>query len=105
MGLIKEPLDVDFVVDPGPLTKEEELAISEFIKADKARRKLKQKRAAVKKRKGKRLARQDRHLVMHKRQCFRFMTKILKLRLPNLVSHFSIYRTTSHINSVVDGNN
>ncbi len=45
MGLIKEPLDVDFVVDPRPLTKEEELAISEFIKADKAKRKLKEKRA------------------------------------------------------------
>ncbi len=45
MGLIREPLDVDFVVDPRPLTKEEELAISEFIKADKAKRKLKEKRA------------------------------------------------------------
>ena len=38
MGLIKEPLDVDFVVDSRPLTKEEQLAISEFIKADKAKR-------------------------------------------------------------------
>ena len=38
MGLIKEPLDVDFVVDSRPLTKEEEKAISEFIKADKAKR-------------------------------------------------------------------
>lgn len=38
MGLIKEPLDVDFVVDPRPLTKKEKLAISEFIKADKAKR-------------------------------------------------------------------
>lgn len=45
MGLIREPLDVDFVVDPRPLTKEEELAISEFIKADKAKRKLKEQRA------------------------------------------------------------
>ncbi len=45
MGLIREPLNVDFVVDPRPLTKEEELAISEFIKADKAKRKLKEKRA------------------------------------------------------------
>jgi len=44
MGLIKEPLDVDFVVDPRPLTKKEELSISEFIKADKAKRLLKQKR-------------------------------------------------------------
>lgn len=38
MGLIKEPLDVDFVVNPRPLTKKEQLAISEFIKADKAKR-------------------------------------------------------------------
>lgn len=44
MGLIKEPLDVDFVVDPRPLTKQEELAISEYIKADKEKRKLKQQR-------------------------------------------------------------
>ena len=44
MGLIKEPLDVDFVVDPRPLTKKEALAISEFIKADKAKRALKKKR-------------------------------------------------------------
>ena len=40
MGLIKEPLDVDFVVDPRPLTKKEALAISEFIKADKEKRAL-----------------------------------------------------------------
>ncbi len=45
MGLIREPLDVDFVVDSRPLTKKEELAISEFIKADKAKRLLKEKRA------------------------------------------------------------
>ena len=38
MGLIREPLDVDFVIDSRPLTKEEQLAISEFIKADKAKR-------------------------------------------------------------------
>jgi hypothetical protein len=44
MGLIKEPLDVDFVVDPRPLTKKEQLAISEFIKADKAKRALLEKR-------------------------------------------------------------
>jgi hypothetical protein len=35
MGLIREPLDVDFVVDPRPLTKTEEKALSEFIKASK----------------------------------------------------------------------
>ncbi len=44
MGLIKEPLDVDFVVDSRPLTKKEQLAISEFIKADKAKRALLEKR-------------------------------------------------------------
>lgn len=43
MGLIREPLDVDFVVDPRPLTKKEELAISEFTKADKAKREVKLK--------------------------------------------------------------
>lgn len=35
MGLIKEPLEVNFVVDRRPLTKAEENALSEFIKADK----------------------------------------------------------------------
>lgn len=45
MGLIKEPLDVDFVVDPRPLTKKEQIAISEFIKADKEKRALLEKRA------------------------------------------------------------
>ena len=46
MGLIKEPLEVDFVVDPRPLTKREQLAISEFIKADKAKRALSKKKPA-----------------------------------------------------------
>ena len=32
-------MDVDFVVDPRPLSKEDQLKISEFIKADKKRRK------------------------------------------------------------------
>ena len=45
MGLIKEPLDVDFVVDPRPLTKKEQLAISAFIKADKEKRGLLEKRS------------------------------------------------------------
>lgn len=40
MGLIKEPLDVDFIVDPRPSTKKEQLAVSEFIKADKEKRAL-----------------------------------------------------------------
>ncbi len=38
MGLIKEPLDVDFFVDPKPLTKKEIKLISDYIKADKAKR-------------------------------------------------------------------
>lgn len=41
MGLIKEPLDIDFVVDPRSLTKAEEKAISDFILADKEKRKQK----------------------------------------------------------------
>lgn len=45
MGLIKEPFDVDFIVDPRPLTKKEQIAISEFIKADKEKRALLEKRA------------------------------------------------------------
>jgi len=45
MGLIKEPLDVDFIVAPRPLTKKEQIAISEFIKADKEKRALLKKRA------------------------------------------------------------
>ena len=40
MGLIKEPLDIDFYVDPRPLTIEEKSLISEYIKADKLRRHL-----------------------------------------------------------------
>jgi hypothetical protein len=48
MGLIKEPLDVDFTVNPRPLTKREEIAISEYIKADKAKRALKAKRTVKK---------------------------------------------------------
>jgi len=39
MGLIREPLDVDFYIDPRPLTKEDKKKISDFIKADKQRRK------------------------------------------------------------------
>lgn len=52
MGHIKELLDVDFVVDPRPLTKAEEKAISDFIHADKEKRKVKEhKKRAVAKRK------------------------------------------------------
>lgn len=51
MALIREPIDVDFVVDPRPLTKEEEKTISDFIRIDKEKRKLKEirKRASIKK--------------------------------------------------------
>jgi hypothetical protein len=38
MGLIKEPLNVDFVVDPRPLTEKERKMISDFIKADKLKK-------------------------------------------------------------------
>lgn len=41
MGLIKEPLDVDFFVDPKPLTEKEKKIISDFIRADKEKRKSK----------------------------------------------------------------
>lgn len=41
MGLVKEPINVDFVVDPRALTKAEEKAISDFIRADKVKRKRK----------------------------------------------------------------
>lgn len=44
MGLIKEPLGVDFEVDPRALTKKEQLAISKFIKEDKVKRALLEKR-------------------------------------------------------------
>lgn len=44
MGLIKEPLDVDFTVDPRPLTEEEQKAISKYIQAEKAKNKLKVKK-------------------------------------------------------------
>jgi predicted RNA-binding protein with RPS1 domain len=38
MGLIKEPLDVDFTVDPRVLTTEEKNAISEYIRNYKTQR-------------------------------------------------------------------
>jgi len=43
MGLIKEPKEVDFYVDPRPLTSEELKRISEFIKSDKKKGKRKRK--------------------------------------------------------------
>lgn len=35
MGLLKEPLDVDFFVDPKTLSQMEERLITEYIKSDK----------------------------------------------------------------------
>jgi hypothetical protein len=52
MGHIKEPEGVDFVINSRPLTKKEELAISEYIKAYKAkhsRKKISTNQAKVKK--------------------------------------------------------
>lgn len=37
MGHIKDPDDVDFVIKSRPLTKEEEIAISNYISAYKAK--------------------------------------------------------------------
>jgi len=39
MGLLKEPLDVDFYVDPKSLSGTEEKIISDYIKADKEKSK------------------------------------------------------------------
>ncbi|MEP6466005.1 MAG: hypothetical protein ABJB05_06850 [Parafilimonas sp.] len=51
MGLIREPLDVDFYVDPRPLTKEERKKISEHIQAykEKMAKTKKQKTSSKKK--------------------------------------------------------
>jgi hypothetical protein len=38
MGLIREPLDVDFEVDPKPLTQKEKEAISQYIREYKAKK-------------------------------------------------------------------
>lgn len=38
MGYIKEPEGVDFIINGKPLTDKQKQAISEFIKADKRRR-------------------------------------------------------------------
>jgi len=43
MGLIKEPKNIDFYVDPRPLTKEEQKRISDYIKADKKKSKRRKK--------------------------------------------------------------
>jgi len=41
MGLIKEPFEVDFFFDPKPVSKEDVLKISDYIKSDKKSRILK----------------------------------------------------------------
>lgn len=41
--IVKEPLNVDFVVENRPLTKEEEKMISEYIASQKNKRELKTK--------------------------------------------------------------
>ena len=53
MGLIKEPIGVDFIVDSRPLTEDEKLAISVFIRTDKEKRRHRelQKRTKPKKQK------------------------------------------------------
>ncbi|MEI9911424.1 MAG: hypothetical protein WDO71_18270 [Bacteroidota bacterium] len=54
----KTELDVDFIGGQGPLTKSEALAISKFIKANKAKRALLEKRRLKKRtsRRAKRIA-------------------------------------------------
>ncbi|MBA2563048.1 MAG: hypothetical protein H0V14_09090 [Chitinophagaceae bacterium] len=42
MGHIKEPEGVDFIINSRPLTKKEEVAISEYIRAYKAKHSHKQ---------------------------------------------------------------
>ena len=57
MGLIREPLDVDFYVDPRPLTKEERKKISQHILEYKAK---------MAKRKSRRTSSKDKHLATSK---------------------------------------
>jgi hypothetical protein len=49
MGLIKEPLGVDFVVDPKSLTREEKDAISQYIRKYKAKKKDAKKKSSIRK--------------------------------------------------------
>jgi hypothetical protein len=44
MGHIKEPKGIDFIIQSRPLTKSEELAISEHIKIYKLKNKIKAKK-------------------------------------------------------------
>ncbi|MDL2262717.1 hypothetical protein LJC11_04350 [Bacteroidales bacterium OttesenSCG-928-I21] len=50
MRLIKEPLNVDFVVESRPLTEKEKLTISEYIRMDKEKRRQReqQKKSRIK---------------------------------------------------------
>jgi hypothetical protein len=43
MALIKEPLDVDFFVEPQPLSATEKVAISDFIKSYKKKNRVNKK--------------------------------------------------------------
>lgn len=45
MAIFKEPLDVDFIVDPRPLSVAEEKVITDFIRADKEKRTRKDQKA------------------------------------------------------------
>ena len=45
MAIFKEPLDIDFVVDPRPLSVAEEKVITDFIRADKEKRTRKDQKA------------------------------------------------------------
>ena len=51
MGLIKEPLDVDFYVDPRPLTKKEREAISKHIREYKEKMAKRKSRTTTSKKK------------------------------------------------------
>lgn len=51
MALIREPLDVDFFVEPKPLSDTERKTISEFIKNYKKKHSAKKRRTVVAKKK------------------------------------------------------
>ncbi|MEX8546783.1 MAG: hypothetical protein V5804_04200 [Mucilaginibacter sp.] len=53
MGYIKEPDGVDFIVNGKPLTDQQKQEISEFIRADKEKRKLKELHSKARKAKSK----------------------------------------------------
>jgi hypothetical protein len=47
MALIKEPLEVDFFVEPQPLSDTEKVAISDFIKSYKKKKMINKKKLLV----------------------------------------------------------